>query len=246
VAAVVAANPRTVLVVVGGGPVSAPAAYGAAAAVLHAGYGGQSGGAAIVDGLTGAVSPAGRLPYTIYYNNITARDIRDVDLAHAGGITHLYFEGPVVFPFGAGLPGYTRFAIAPQRGGGGPAPLRVSRALLQRGGAPFPPVGGALAVTIKNVGAVASDAVVLLLLRRAGGGGAAAAAAAAPMPRQALVGFHRARGVAPGEEVAHTFNLTVGTVFAAFRGAGGAFEPPPGRYELVAEGQVACAFDVAA
>jgi beta-D-xylosidase 4 len=239
VAAVIAANPRTVLVVVGGGPVSAPAAYASAAAVLYAGYGGQAGGAAIVDALTGAVSPAGRLPMTIYHNNFTARDIRDMDLSHAGGVTHLYFEGPVVYPFGAGLSGYTRFAIAPARGAQeGAAPLTVSRALLQRGGARAPFPLGALTVAIKNVGAVASDVVVLVVLRRRAGGAAA-------MPRRALAAFHRARGVAPGEERAHAFNLTVGHVFGAFRGEGGALEPPAGAYELEVEGELALAFEVA-
>jgi beta-D-xylosidase 4 len=244
IAAVVAANPRTVLVVVGGGPVSAPLAYGAAASVLHAGYGGQAGGAAIVDALTGATSPAGKLPFTIYYNSITARDIRDVDLAHDGGITHMYFEGPVVFPFGAGLTGYTRFAfsvVAPAAGAAA-APLRVSRAQLRRAVARTPFPVGALTVRVKNVGPVVGDAVVLVMVRRRRGPRAPAATA----PVQALVDFTRVRTVAPGEEVAHTFELTMGVVFGAFRGEQGAYDAPVGEYELLVEGSLALSFNVAA
>jgi hypothetical protein len=238
VAAVVAANPRTVLVVVGGGPVSAPVAYAAAASVLYAGYGGQAGGVAIVDALTGATSPAGKLPFTIYHNNITARDIRDVDLSHDGGITHLYFQGPVVYPFGFGLTGFTTFAFAPTRAVG--APLSVSRASLRRAGAPFA-AAAQLTVTITNTGTVASDAVALVMLRRRAG---AAAGPTPTMPQQALVAFHRARGVLPGEARAHTFNLTTGAVFGVFRGVGGAFEPPLGAYDLTVEGEAMLAFDV--
>lgn len=165
-----------------------------------------------------------------------------MDLSHNGGITHLYFDGPVVFPFGFGLTGYTKFTFAPF--GASAAPPRVSRALLQRGGADAPfPAAARVAVAIENVGAVASDAVALAVLRRAaaaGGGGGIAAAA----PRQALVGFHRERDVAPGERRVHTFPLTVGAVFGAFRGAGGAIEPPLGAYELAVEGAVALAFEV--
>ena len=89
VAAVLAAQPNTVLVLVHGGPVAAPAAFAGARAILDAVYGGELAGDAIVDALTGAAAPAGKLAMTYYFNNITNRDIRDMDLSSAGGITPL-------------------------------------------------------------------------------------------------------------------------------------------------------------
>jgi 3-hydroxyisobutyrate dehydrogenase-like beta-hydroxyacid dehydrogenase len=98
---------------------------------LHAHYGGELGGDAIVDARIGAFSPAGKLPLTVYYNNVTARDIRDVDLASAGGITHAWFEGPVLLPFGWGL-SFTSFSFrasfANAARGSGPSAVSVAAA----------------------------------------------------------------------------------------------------------------------
>ena len=64
VAAVAAANPRTVVVLQTGGPVEMPW-LGAVPAVLQAWYPGQECGNAIADVLTGAAEPGGRLPQTL-------------------------------------------------------------------------------------------------------------------------------------------------------------------------------------
>ncbi|MBA5687033.1 beta-glucosidase family protein [Rugamonas apoptosis] len=63
VAAVTAANPRTVVVLETGNPVDMPW-LAASAAVLQAWYPGQEGGEAIADVLFGVVTPSGRLPMT--------------------------------------------------------------------------------------------------------------------------------------------------------------------------------------
>ena len=63
VAAVVAANPRTVVVVNAGSPVTMPW-LDTVAAVLHVWFPGQELGGALVDVLTGAAEPGGRLPVT--------------------------------------------------------------------------------------------------------------------------------------------------------------------------------------
>lgn len=63
VAAVAAANPRTIVVLETGGPVLMPW-LGRVAAVLEAWYPGQKGGEAIAEILSGAVDPSGRLPVT--------------------------------------------------------------------------------------------------------------------------------------------------------------------------------------
>ena len=108
-AAVVAANPRTVVVLINGGPIAAESVKEKAAAVVEAFYPGQLGGDGIVSTLTGAANKFGRMPYTTYFKNFTARDVRDVDLAHGSGVTYRHFAGPVLWPFGAGL-SYTTFS----------------------------------------------------------------------------------------------------------------------------------------
>lgn len=121
VEAVIAANPRTVIVLQTGGPVEMPWA-GQAAAILQAWYPGQECGNAIADVLFGAVEPGGRLPQTFpvrWEDNPTFRNDPEVYPGRAGHVR--YAEGVVtghrhydakgiapLFPFGHGL-GYTTF-----------------------------------------------------------------------------------------------------------------------------------------
>jgi hypothetical protein len=205
--AVLAAQPRTVVVLISGGVVSSPALLQAAPALLQAHYGGELGGVAIVRALLGQVNPAGKLPLTMYYNNITQRDIRDVDLASAGGITHSYFEGPVLLPFGHGL-SYTTFSFSAKWGSGsgsGSGAVRsLSASALAAAGADCSgsALRAALLVTarVTNTGAVAGDAAVLALLRPR-------ARASASAPRQVLLGFAKAKGLQPGETRAIALEL---------------------------------------
>ena len=95
-----------IVVLVHGGPIALD--HAGVDAVLDAFYPGELGGPAIVDVLFGAYSPSGRLPYTMYYENFTARDIRNTNMSDDGGVTHQWFDGPVIFPFGHGL-SYTAF-----------------------------------------------------------------------------------------------------------------------------------------
>ena len=63
--------------------------------MVEAFYPGQLGGDGIISALTGAANKFGRMPYTTYFKNFTARDVRDVDLAHGSGVTYRHFAGPV-------------------------------------------------------------------------------------------------------------------------------------------------------
>ncbi len=123
VAAVAAANPRTVVVLQTGGPVEMPW-LDAVPAVLEAWYPGQEAGNAIADVLTGAAEPGGRLPQTFpraWADNPTASDDAEVYPGRDGRVR--YAEGVFIgyrhydragiaplFPFGFGL-SYTRFAL---------------------------------------------------------------------------------------------------------------------------------------
>ncbi len=105
--AVTAANPNTVLVLVTGGPLAITWADENVPAILNAWYGGQSAGTAIAEILFGDVSPSGRLPQTFYRSVEDLPPFDDYDVIE-GKRTYMFFDQPVLYPFGHGL-GYTRF-----------------------------------------------------------------------------------------------------------------------------------------
>lgn len=143
VEAVLAANPRTVVVLVGGAPYALPW-IDHAPAVVMAWLGGEEGPDAVARVLFGGAEPSGRLPLT------WPRRLEDTP-AHPfypGGEEALYGEGlfvgyrhfdraaePPLYPFGHGLT-YTRFAyadlVAPERAACG-ATVRVSFTLTNLG-----------------------------------------------------------------------------------------------------------------
>ncbi len=71
-----------------------------AAAILQAWYPGALGGLAIMDVLTGRVSPSGKLPVT-FYNDIA--DLPEFTDYSMNNRTYRYFKGDVLYPFGYGL-----------------------------------------------------------------------------------------------------------------------------------------------
>ena len=138
IARVAAANPRTVVVLVSGGPVDMESWVGSVPAILQAWYGGMEGGNALAAILFGDVNPSGKLPCTF------PKRLEDSP-AHAPGATPAaypgtyqgkqgtvhYLEGLLVgyrwfdaksieprFPFGFGL-SYTRFEYSNLRITGG-------------------------------------------------------------------------------------------------------------------------------
>lgn len=122
-AAVLAANPRTVVVLQSGGPLELPW-LGQAAAVLQAWYPGQEAGHAIADVLFGAAEPTGRLPQTFpvrlqdnptysqdpeIYPGLDGR-VRYEEGLFTGHRHHDRTGITPLFPFGHGL-GYTHFDL---------------------------------------------------------------------------------------------------------------------------------------
>ena len=120
VAAVAAANPRTIVVVNAGGPVELPWRDDVAA-VLLAWFPGQEFGHALADVLLGAVEPGGRLPTTwpARLADAPVSDVTPVDgrLSYDEGI-HIGYRAWLragtqpAYPFGFGL-GYTEWALGP-------------------------------------------------------------------------------------------------------------------------------------
>ncbi len=114
--AVAAANPRTVVVLIGGSAIITEAWRARVPAILMAWYAGMEGGHALADLLFGAANPAGRLPCTFPRS---AAHLPFFD-ANANAIRYDYFHGywrldrdghAPAFPFGFGL-SYTTFAYA--------------------------------------------------------------------------------------------------------------------------------------
>jgi beta-glucosidase len=125
IAALAAANPRTVVVLETGGPVKTPW-LGGAAALLEAWYPGAAGGRSIADILFGAVNPSGRLPISFprREEDLPRPALPGADAKKGEPIIVDYVEGADVgyrwyakkgltplFPFGYGL-SYTRFAYS--------------------------------------------------------------------------------------------------------------------------------------
>lgn len=117
VQAVVAANPRTIVVLLSAGPVVEPWLKENVPALLQGWWLGETGGLALADVLFGTANPSGRLPYTIYASagQVPAADSGELDV----GFTYRYVKGPPLFPFGHGL-SYTHFAYSNLRAQAGP------------------------------------------------------------------------------------------------------------------------------
>ena len=106
---VVAANPRTIVVLVSGGPMAIQWIDEHVPAILEAWYPGEQGGSAIADILFGKVNPSGRLPLTFYRSTEQLPPMSDYEVSH--GRTYQYFQGAPLYPFGHGL-SYTKFAYS--------------------------------------------------------------------------------------------------------------------------------------
>jgi beta-glucosidase len=167
--AVVTANPRTVVVLMGGGAILIEPWRHAVPAILLLWYPGEQGGAALADVVFGQVSPSGRLPFAIPTSADHLPDFEPrapqvrYDLWH--GYRRLQRDGnSAAFPFGFGL-SY--------------AELRLSQAEAElQSGQIW------LAVTAHNAGQLASEVVVQVYVEPPG--------LVLERPRRSLVGFTRA------------------------------------------------------
>ncbi len=195
---VLAANPRTVVVVNTGAPVSLPFA-GRAAALLQCWFAGQELGNALADVLLGTAGPGGRLPVTLperlehtpAFGNFPA----EASLVRYGEgllMGYRWYEArhlPVRFPFGHGL-SYTTFEIGAPR----VTPRRLAR-------------GGRLSVEVEvtNTGSLPGAEVVQLYVAPPAPGLAAAGWPVLP-PKQ-LKAFGKVH-LSPGQSATVRLGLT--------------------------------------
>jgi beta-glucosidase len=113
--AVAAANPRTVVVIVAAGAVLIDEWRSEVPSVLLGWYAGSEGGAALADVLSGAVDPAGRLPFSV---PATEADLPAFDPDATSAVYDRWFGQrlldrlgrPAAYPLGFGL-SYTSFAL---------------------------------------------------------------------------------------------------------------------------------------
>jgi beta-glucosidase len=227
VAAVAAANPRTVVVSNAGGPILMPW-LDDVPTVLVAWYVGQQDGDALARLLAGDISPAGRLPVTFgrsaadypartptQYPGMAATSGQQADL----DFTEQYSEGALIgyrhfdarrvepmFCFGHGL-SYSSFEYGP---------VRVAAS-----GHAGENVRASATVTVHNAGDVAADEVVQLYLSAIDDRSA---------PPQVLRSFRRVH-LAPGERQPVHFELDASD-FARWDTRRHGWVVEPGRYEV--------------
>jgi beta-glucosidase len=180
VKAVLAVNPRTIVVLMNAGPLTIPYVKEAAPAILEAWWPGEQGGNAIADVLFGNVNPGGKMPLTVYASaeQVPSQDEYDV----TKGFTYMYINGKPLFPFGHGL-SYTTFAYSN---------LKLSAKQIS--------ANGLLTVTVdvKNTGKTAGDEVVQMYIHDV--------SPSLKRPTEELRGFDRV-SLKPGETKKVTLKL---------------------------------------
>lgn len=174
-------NSNIIIVLINGGPVALSGTGKDAAAILEAWYTGQATGTAIADVLFGDVNPGGKLPETFYASTEQLPPFDNYDVIN-NGRTYMYFEKPVLYPFGHGL-SYTTFKYSN---------LRLSAAKITRDDSLK------IGCTVQNTGKYKGDEVVQVYVRDI--------KASVKVPIRQLKRFQRIT-LKPGENKTVSFNL---------------------------------------
>lgn len=220
IARVVAANPRTVVVLQTGSPVTLPW-LDAVPAVLQAWYPGQECGNAIADVLLGAAEPGGRLtqtwplrePDSVAFGQPLNYPGQDGHVRYDEGLfigyRHYQQRGlQTLFPFGHGL-SYTEFEYGPIRGL--PSRFKAGDSL-------------SVEVPVRNTGRRAGQAVVQLYVQDE--------ACSVPRPLRELKGFAKLQ-LEAGESGLARLTLPM-RAFAFFDDSRAAWVAEAGRFQLQA------------
>ena len=208
--AVAAANPRTVVVLMGGGAILCENWRHQVKAILLLWYPGQQGGEALADVVLGKLSPSGRMPFAVptsasHLPVFEPRAERVVyDLWH--GYRLLRRQGhAAAFPFGFGL-SYGSFSQGDLQ-----AELLVAEGTLR------------VAITVANTGAMAAAEVVQVYLEPPG--------QLVERPARLLVGFQRLQ-LEPGQAARPSLAIPLRRL-AYFDEKADAFLLEPGLHRLV-------------
>jgi beta-glucosidase len=202
--AVIAANPRTVVVLMSAGPLSVPWLKQHARAMLQGWWLGEEGGNAIADVIFGEVNPAGRLPYTIYSSEAQVPPQDEYDISK--GFTYMYVKGEPLYPFGHGL-SYSTFKYSNLRVS--PGKISADRNI-------------SVTVDVKNTSRRAGEEVVQLYTREL--------KPSVTRPVRELRGFQRV-AVPPGETKTLAFTVPAEKL-AFYDEKQHRFVVEPGKYEI--------------
>jgi beta-glucosidase len=213
--AVTSINPRVILVLLNGGPVSIPNLYenSGVLAVIEAFYPGPLGGTAVADVIFGKYNPGGKLPFTIFNSTNDVPVATDYNMTTPPGRTYRYYTGRPLFPFGYGL-SYTSFKYSQ---------LALSANSIEVCSSVN------VKVSVQNVGDVQGDEVIQIYVEPPRISGKPF------IPNTQLVGFERV-GLAPS--ASHTGNYEVNAYSLSLVDEDGEHYVFPGQYTVVATGGV--------
>ena len=144
VEAVMAVNPKTVVVEMNAGPLAVSWIKKNVPSILEAWWCGEEGGNAIADVLFGNVNPGAKMPLTVYSSDEQVPPQEEYDISK--GFTYMYMKEAPLFPFGHGL-SYTKFKYSD---------IKISSAKVGTDGQVT------ISVNIKNTGLREGDEVVQL------------------------------------------------------------------------------------
>lgn len=179
---VLAANPKTIVVLVSGTPQGLGPLQQTVPAIVHIANSGQEIGNAVADVLFGDYNPAGRTNMTWYASETDIpTSVLDYDIRK--GTTYWYFAGTPLYPFGHGL-SYTSFDYDN---------VTLSANSVSMTGSVN------VSVDVTNIGTRAGDEVVQLYVSYP-------TSTTLPRPRQQLRGFKRVT-LMPGQTQKVTFAL---------------------------------------
>jgi len=203
--AVLAVNPRTIVVLMNAGPLTIPYIKQNAPAIIEAWWAGEQGGNAMADAIFGNCNPGGKMPLTVYASaeQVPPQDEYDV----TKGFTYMYLNGKPLFPFGHGL-SYTGFHYSN---------IKLSAKQIKASGSIT------VSADIKNIGEVAGDEVVQLYIHNV--------ASSVKRPVKELRGFERI-SLQPGETKTITFTVP-GNKLAFYDEKVHAFRVEPGAIDVM-------------
>ena len=203
--AVMAANKKTIVVLMSSGPLAVPTVKRNAAAILQGWWPGEEGGTAIANVIFGKYNPAGRLPYTMYESDAQVPPVDIYDIST--GFTYMYLKGKPQYAFGHGL-SYSKFNYSN---------LRLSNRNVTASDVIK------VDVDIKNTGKMTGDEVVQLYVRDMNTGYVS--------PMFELRGFKRVT-ISSNETKTVSLELPVSSL-AYYDVSLGDFKVIPGRYEIL-------------